>query len=134
MISLIDLAGEVIIRTAGPQRVQELKDKAQPLGNGRICKLLLDSHELLRGDELIGCLHDTCLTLVWGDKFGQIEADIVLAQEACNKAKDYQAAIDKQLLQLGHAKALLERARERQMVMLKKRDHAETLLRGLDLT
>merc|ERR1712129_238100 len=88
----------------------------------------------MRGDEIIGSFHDTCLTIIWEKCGSRYEEDIWMTREACSKAKEHQAAIEKQMAELGQAQALLERARERQHFLLKKRDDAEALVCGLSST
>eukprot|EP00427_Karlodinium_veneficum_P055223 CAMPEP_0169403870 /NCGR_PEP_ID=MMETSP1017-20121227/56017_1 /TAXON_ID=342587 /ORGANISM="Karlodinium micrum, Strain CCMP2283" /LENGTH=67 /DNA_ID=CAMNT_0009510175 /DNA_START=43 /DNA_END=242 /DNA_ORIENTATION=+ len=64
-ISLLDLSGKEVLRREGPRKAYELQDDVRvALGKGgQLCKLLHDSLELARTDE-VGSHEDVVLTVV----------------------------------------------------------------------
>eukprot|EP00414_Alexandrium_minutum_P003983 CAMPEP_0113818696 /NCGR_PEP_ID=MMETSP0328-20130328/369_1 /TAXON_ID=39455 /ORGANISM="Alexandrium minutum" /LENGTH=140 /DNA_ID=CAMNT_0000786631 /DNA_START=95 /DNA_END=517 /DNA_ORIENTATION=- /assembly_acc=CAM_ASM_000350 len=130
VISLIDFAGDVVVQTAGPRTGRDLqKDARKASGRTNACRLSRNSGELVQDDETIGSHEDTLLTIVWYDR---VARDIWVTREALHEAKKQQALIEKHQQELSGARALLERARERQQVLLSQGYHAAALVRNLN--
>merc|ERR1712226_1124989 len=100
------------------------------LGKGKpckLCKLLHNSQELAKSDT-VGSQEDIVLTVVWINIPGMFAEDVLIAQRAFDRAKEYQAAVDRQQQELGRAKAMLEEARKRQTSVLKVATYAESVV------
>merc|ERR1711924_424680 len=75
-----------------------------------------------------GNRQDVALTVVWINIPGMFAEDVLMAQLACCQSKEYQAEVDRQHRQLCEAKALLEKAKEKQQSVMKAADSAKSIV------